>query len=200
MGDEAAALRDYQMANELGGDGQPGHAVLLAESGDADGAIAALDRVLVNTDWYALQRKAMLLGHKARILAAAGRGEQARTVIAEMHDRYETWPSKAVHALALETEALLLSSAEEPPRAIQLLHLARQLWSSAEAEYQAARVRIHLARIMQNSGDMAGAQVEARCAEVAARKIGARKILDDAVQMLCAPHAAKSAATISFVK
>ena len=201
LGDETAARRDYQTAYEMGGDAEPGHAILLADAGDTDGAISALDRVLVNTDWYALQRRAILLGYKARICAAAGRGQEARAVIDEMRAQYETWPSKAVHALVLEAEALLLAQGEDGmAKAIQLLHLARQLWTSAEAEYQAARVRILLSRMMQQQGDSAGAQVEARCAETAAGKIGAARLLDEAAGLVVPLGGEREAAAISFAK
>jgi DNA-binding winged helix-turn-helix (wHTH) protein/tetratricopeptide (TPR) repeat protein len=185
IGDLAAAAEDYRKSYELGWDGEPGNAVLLSEAGDHRGAIAAIDRVLVSTDWFTLQRKGMLMAHKARICAIAGETASARACIAAIAQQYETWPSKAVHALVQETEAILRhGEPDKEPSAVQLLNLARQLWTSVGAEFQAARVRLILARSLQQQGDTAGAKVEAHCSELAAAKIGAMKLLASARELL----------------
>lgn len=193
MGNLANAQGDYKRAYELGWDAEPGHAVLLAQSGDIDGAIAALDRVLLATGWFGLQRRGMLLAHKARINAMAGRCDEARACIALLQDYYETWPSAAVHALVQEAQAMIaFHEKSQDPTAAQAMSLARQLWTSAGAEYDVARVRLALARIMLATGDTAGAHVEAHCCVIAAEKIGARRLLEEASELL--PAAGTAAA------
>ncbi|HKU36764.1 MAG TPA: hypothetical protein VJR89_01420, partial [Polyangiales bacterium] len=184
IGDVDAARQDYRSAYAAGWDGEPGHAVLLAEEGDVDGAIAALDRVLASVGWFGLQRRGWVLAHKARISARAGRVEQARACIQQLSSEFDGWPSPAIHALVTEAEATLAPhDAADRPSAIQLLILARQLWTSIGVEHQAARVRIELAKLLLANGDRSGARVELSCAADAAHRVGARRLQQQAEQL-----------------
>jgi DNA-binding winged helix-turn-helix (wHTH) protein len=173
IGDIAAAKEDYAKAYEVGWDAEPGNAALLYEAGDTDGALAALDRVLARTDWFSLQRRGWITANKARICALAGRIEEARACLKSLKDNQDAWPSAAIRALAMEAEANL-PPAKDAPSPVQLLNLARQLWTSLGGEYHAARIRLDLAERMIAAGDVAGALVESRCAQTGAEKIGAR--------------------------
>jgi DNA-binding winged helix-turn-helix (wHTH) protein len=176
IGDIAGAREDYARAYASGWDAEPGNALLLDEAGDTAGAIAALDRVLANEGWFGLQRRGLILAHKARICARAGMFEQARVTLAVLTADFDNWPSPAIQALALEAEARLAAHEAQARSPIQLLSLARQLWTSIGVDHQAARVRIELAKLMLDKGDSAGAQVEIDCARVSAERIGARGI------------------------
>lgn len=173
LGDIAGAREDYAQAYASGWDAEPGNAVLLDEAGDAEGAIAALDRVLANEGWFGLQRRGLILAHKARICARAGKFDAARAALQLLTADFDNWPSAAIQALALEAEASLAAQEAQARSPIQLLSLARQLWTSIGVDHQAARVRIDLARLMLAKGDHAGAQVEIDCARVSAQRIGA---------------------------
>jgi tetratricopeptide (TPR) repeat protein len=173
IGDIEAAQEDYRAAYAAGWDGEPGNAVLLYEAGDVDGAISALDRVLSSVGWFGLQRRGWILAHKARICAHAGREEEARACLRMLAAEFDGWPSPAIQALATEAEALLAPD-NANSSAIQLLTLARQLWTSIGLEHQAARVRLELAKLLHAKNDIAGAQVELRCARDSARRVGAK--------------------------
>jgi tetratricopeptide (TPR) repeat protein len=192
LGDAEAARKDYDRAHELGWDAEPGNALLLFESGDADGAVAALDRVLASNDWFRLQRRGWILANKARICALSGRGDEAEACLRALAQNFDGWPSPAVRALAQEAQAMLaLQQRLHDPSPIQLLNLARQLWTSVGAEHHAARVRLALARIMIASGDSAGALAEARCAESGAVRIGAKLLQENARSLLSSIGAAE---------
>lgn len=185
MGDLERAEADYARAYELGWDAEPGHAILLHEGGDTLGALAALDRALGNANWFGRQRKAWILANKARICALARRTDEARACLSELSRIFDSWPSAAVRAVATEAEAVLCRDDDTPSHAShQLLHLARQLWSSVGAECQAARVRVALAKNLLEVGDIAGARVELACARISAKGAGAGGILQEAERML----------------
>jgi tetratricopeptide (TPR) repeat protein len=181
LGDAEAARKDYDTAHELGWNAEPGNALLLFDSGDADGAVAALDRALADNTWYGLQRRGWILANKARICALSARAEEARACLRALAENFDDWPSPAVRALAQEAQAMLaLDEGLHDPSPIQLLNLARQLWTSLGAEHHAGRVRLALARMMAARGDSAGALAEARCAESGASRIGARLLQENA--------------------
>jgi DNA-binding winged helix-turn-helix (wHTH) protein/tetratricopeptide (TPR) repeat protein len=186
IGDLDAAKDDYRSAYAAGWDAEPGNAVLLAEAGDVESALSALDRVLASAGWFGLQRRGWILAHKARICARAGRAEDARACITQLSAAFDGWPSSAIHALVTETEALLapLDGASGQPSAIQFWSLARQLWTSIGVEHQAARVRLELASLLSARGDRAGALVELTCAEDSARRVGARSLQQRAAALI----------------
>ena len=178
IGDLAAARTDYEKAYSLGWDAEPGNAVLLFESGDVDGALAALDRALQGLTWFHLQRRGLLLVNTARIAALAGRSARATELLSEIEATPERWQQPAVRALIAETRSALCRP--DDPQGTRLLLLARQLWTSAGVDYHAARVRLHLARAFLASGDISGANAEIVAAEQTAVRIGSRRLTEAA--------------------
>jgi len=174
LGDLGAARADYQTAYSLGWDAEPGNAVLLCESGEVDGALAALDRALEGLSWFHLQRRGMLLVHAARIAALGDRPARARALLSEIEAAPERWPQPALRALIAETRAALVRP--DGVQATRLLLLARQLWTSAGVEYHAARIRLDLARALLEAGDASGARTEIAAAEQAAARIGSHRL------------------------
>lgn len=175
IGDLDAAFDDYRRAYAAGWDAEPGNAVLLFQAGDVEGAISALDRVLDSVGWFGMQRRGLILAHKARICAWAGRSADARACLNTLAAQFDGWPSPAIRALATEAEANLAATTDnDPQRAMQFLQLARQLWTNIGAELHASRVRLNLALLLTAKGDLAGALVEVDCAHSCSRRIGAR--------------------------
>jgi hypothetical protein len=184
-GDLAAARADYARAYAVGWDAEPGHAVLLFEEGDAEAALAALDRALEGTGWFHLQRRGVLLANAARIAALAGRADRAAALLAEVEAMPDRWPQPSVRATILEARAALSEPGD--PQANRLRLLARQLWTGARIEYHAARVRLDLARAFLAAGDETGAAVEIEAAERAAGRIGARRLAEAAARLRAGP-------------
>lgn len=141
-------------------------------------SLSALDRVLASLGWFGLQRRGWILAHKARICARAGRSDEAHSCITELSSTFDRWPSSAIHALVTEAQAYMAASepSDGQPSAIQLLSLARQLWTSIGVKHQAARVRLELARHLLARGDSAGARVELSCAQESAKRVGASSL------------------------
>lgn len=179
IGDLDAARKDYAAAYAAGWDAEPGNAALLAESGQVDMALAALDSVLDGTSWYHLQRRGILLAHKVRIAAMAGHREMATQGLDELTAQSARWKQPAVHALMNEARYWLASGAEAMP----FLVLARQLWASSGIEYHAARVRLEIARLLAEAGNTAAAQVEIDAAERVATRIGSKRLLQWAADL-----------------
>ena len=175
LGDEQQAAADYETAHALGWDAEPGNAVLLAERGKYQAALAAIDRSLTGQTWFHLQRKGVLLAHAAQIAARAGLVERAQVYLAQLLADEERWSQPTIRALVAETRADLLP--EHDPAALQLRLLARQLWTSAKIDFHAARVRIDLARTHLINGDGAGAEAELAAAERIAHRISSPRLL-----------------------
>ncbi|MEJ1156705.1 winged helix-turn-helix domain-containing protein [Prosthecomicrobium sp. N25] len=190
-GDAAAAMSDYRVAYERGWDAEPGHAILLFEAGDTEGALSALDGVLAGAGWFSLQRRGWIVANKARIAALAGRLDTARDCVRELSDSYDSWPSQAIRAMTLEAQARIACEDDRSPT--RLLVLARQLWTSMGADYQVARVRLELAEVLSASGQGAGALVEADLAARGAQRIGALRLHERArlLALRLAPDAAR---------
>ncbi|MGN8119696.1 winged helix-turn-helix domain-containing protein [Labrys sp. 22185] len=179
IGDLDGARKDYAAAYAAGWDAEPGNAVLLAEAGQVGVALAALDRVLEGASWYHIQRRGILLAHRMRIAAMGGLRDIAAGALAELETQSDRWTQPAVYALVNEAHYLLASDNE----AIRFLVLARQLWTSAGIEYHAARVRLELARILMEAGDIAAARTEIAAAERVAVRIGSRRLQMMAAEM-----------------
>jgi hypothetical protein len=177
MGNLAGARHDYEQAVAFGWDGEPGLARLLAEAGDVRSAIATLDRLIDSRSWYDLQRRGWLLANKAQIAAVAGLDTEAQAALDELERWGEQAPIPAIRAMAVEAQAELAGARRDMLNALQLLHLARQLWTSIRHEYHAARIRLRLAEVLEAVGETAGAQVERAAARVAAERISARTLL-----------------------
>jgi len=173
IGNLDAARKDYAAAYAAGWDAEPGNAVLLAETGKVDMALAALDSALEGASWYHVQRRGILLAHKVRIAAMGGHRDIAAKLLDELTEQSVRWTQPAVHALMNEARYLLTTGTEAMP----FLVLARQLWASSGIEYHEARVRLELARLQAEAGNGAAAQVEIAAAERIANRIGSKRLL-----------------------
>jgi DNA-binding winged helix-turn-helix (wHTH) protein len=179
IGDLDEARKDYSAAYAAGWDAEPGNAMLLAESGQVDMALEALDRVLAGASWYHVQRHGILLAHKAHIAAMGGYRDIAFDALDELKVQSARWTQPAVHALINEAHSLLAGDTE----AMRFLILARQLWTSAGIDYHAARVRLELARRLVESGDLAAAEIEIAAAQRIATRIGSRRLKEWAADL-----------------
>ncbi len=177
IGNGDAAMAAYEKCYGLGWSPEPGHASLLIERGQVQAAYASLERSLVGSSWWTLQRQGMLLAHLALAAARAGQHEKARTLIKELSEGNDRWPMPSVKALINETSALLAREQRKPVEALNQLFLARQLWTSIDSRFNAAKLRIEIAELQMELGDNDGARDEIRAALTAARTIGSDKLV-----------------------
>jgi tetratricopeptide (TPR) repeat protein len=178
MGDTAGARREYRTSKSLGWDVEPGLAHLVAAEGDAASAIAAIDRSLAGQGWYGRQRQGWLLASKARIAAAASRSEVAKAALEELDQWREAASIPATRAMALEARAELLVREGHLEGAMPVFQLARQLWIGIRHEYHAARLSLRTAELMEQTGDVIGADMERAAARLTAERIGAGGLLE----------------------
>jgi hypothetical protein len=174
LGNEIAAAADYEMAYSLGWDAEPGNAILLAERGEYDAALAAIDRALEGRTWFHLQRKGQLLANAAKIAARASQAERAEDYLGQLAAEEARWSQPSIRAIVAEARAALLPGGER--NALQLKLLARQLWTSGKIEYHAARVRLELVEDFLTLSDARGAEAELSAAERLAKRVASPRL------------------------
>jgi DNA-binding winged helix-turn-helix (wHTH) protein len=175
IGDDDAALEAYDRAYSLGWCAEPGHAMLLLERGEAEAAYSSLERSLIGKSWWTLQRRGILFAHLALLAAHTGRHDQALELIEELSGSPDRWPMPSIRALTNEAKAVLARARGDHEAALQHLHLARQLWSSIEGRVQAVRLRLQIARLQLDGGDVRGATAEVHAAQLIASELGSHK-------------------------
>jgi len=176
IGDTDAAFSAYEQAYTLGWDPEPGRAMLLLERGEAEAAFVSLERSLNGQTWWTLQRQGVLLAHLALVAAHAGRHERSQALIDDLAGQAERWPMPSIRALTNEAAACLAQRRGETEEAISRLHLARQLWTSIESPFHAARLRLLVSELQLELNDASGAATELRVASLAADELESEKL------------------------
>ncbi len=176
IGNDDVALEAYDKAYSLGWDPEPGRAMLLLERGEAEAAYANLERSLIGKSWWTLQRRGILFAHLALMAAHTGRHEQALELIEELSGSPDRWPMPSIRALTNEAQAVLAQARQDFEAAVRHLHLARQLWSSVDGRVQAVRLRLKIAQLQLEGGDIRGAAAEVHAAQLTANELGSPKL------------------------
>lgn len=113
-GDLPGARQAYQEAHETGWEPQPGLALLLAQEGRSEAALASLRRAMDDQRWASAQRRGLLLAHWAIISAQAGRSDSAAEALEQLQSTFQlrhapvlkTWIARGWAEVAL-SEGLL---------------------------------------------------------------------------------------------
>jgi DNA-binding winged helix-turn-helix (wHTH) protein len=176
IGDDDAAFEAYEKAYALGWCPEPGPALLLLEKGEAEAAYASLERSLIGQSWWILQRQGILLAHLALAAAHAGKNERAQALIEDLTGHSERWPMPSIRAITNEAAAVLAIARDGAEEALRRLHLARQLWTSIDSRFHAARLRLQIAALQAEAGDARGAATELRAACASADELESRKL------------------------
>jgi DNA-binding winged helix-turn-helix (wHTH) protein len=176
IGDTDAASAAYDKAYAVGWDPEPGRAMLLLERGETEAAYASLERSLIGQNWWTLQRQGILRAYLSLVAAHAGHFEKAKTLIHDLAGQDERWPMPSIRALTNEAQSLIAQHRGEMNEALRHLHLARQLWTSVDCRFNAARLRIQIAELQTELADLSGAQTELRAAMEAAKSLQSKKL------------------------
>jgi DNA-binding CsgD family transcriptional regulator len=164
-GEFAAAEQGYARANELGGDIQPGLALLRLAQGQVDAAAASIKRVadtLKDT-----QSSVRLLPAYVEIMLAANNITEARTATLRLQEAARFYSIPVVSAIADHAQGALELWASNAKDALPPLQRAFAVWHKLGAPYLAARIRVLLGQACHLLGDNDGCHLEL----IAARKV-----------------------------
>ncbi len=180
-GELADAEQAYQQAGRYGWLVQPGIALLRLAQGDTMAAMAAIRRALAEATDGPLYRvpgreltRSQLLPAYVEIMVAGDDLAAADDGAAELAAIAEQYRTPALHARAAHALGSVHLARGEPDRALPGLRRACRLWHDLEAPYEAARVRVLLARACRLMQDDDGATLELTAARHAFHELGAR--------------------------
>ena len=170
-GDLPGAHQAYASAHQHGRDPQPGLALLLLAEGRPDDASSSIGAALAATgDRLA---RARLLPAAVEIALTSDRLDEARDAADEL-DRIAThYDTSGLRASAEHARGLVLLAEGSTGEALATLRTARGAWQDLDAPYEAARVRLALARAARQLGDRESAGLELAAAEDVFVRLGA---------------------------
>ena len=177
-GEYDAAETAYQEASALGCDPQPGLALLRLAQGRTDGAVATVRRLLGEIG--DVVPRSRILAACAEVLLAAGDIDAAREVTTELGGIARRFGCGALLGQAAAGRGAVALAESNHEAALPELRAAWRHWYDLGARYEAARVRLQLARACQAAGDEEAARMELDAAAVVLRELTARPLLAEA--------------------
>jgi DNA-binding CsgD family transcriptional regulator len=170
-GELAGADEAYREASRLGGEPQPGLALLRLAQGNRDAAAASIRRVAAET--ADRLRRAALLPAYAEIMLAVGEVDEARRVCDELEATSAESESEMLRAMGATTRGAVELAAGDPAGALASLRQAVQAWNELEAPYEAARARVLAGLACRELGDEDAFALELDTARGAFEELGA---------------------------
>ena len=167
--DQAEAA--YREAARSGYEPQPGLALLRLVQGRTTAAASAIRRALSETTDPV--RRAKLLPASVEIFLTDGRSEQAREACSEIEQSSKGRRSELLDALAAHSRGALELAEGKPDAALGTLRRAFEAWRQLEVPYEAARVRVLIAKACRILGDEETAALELDAARGAFSKLRA---------------------------
>lgn len=171
-GDLSAAETAYRDASELGGDPQPGLALLSLANGDSGAARAAIVRRLDET--LGDLERARLLPAFVEIEIAAGDTSRAVEACAELDATASRYSSPVLSAMAAAGAGAVALADGDPTAAVRLLRDTCRAWQELDAPYELARARELMGLACRALGDHTTAALELDAAQGAFERLGAR--------------------------
>lgn len=170
-GQLAEAEDTYREANRFGHTPQPGLALLHLAQGDTSVAVESIVRF--SDEVQDASGRAVLLPAYVDIMLAAGdvpRAEQAADELSKLAARFG---SPYLTAVAERTRGAVLLVSGNPHNALETLHAAWHRLRELDTPYEAARVRLLIARVKRSMGDGDGAEMEIDAVQWIAQQLGA---------------------------
>ncbi|MEJ2216271.1 MAG: response regulator transcription factor [Gemmatimonadota bacterium] len=170
-GELAAADEAYHAASRAGHQPQPGLALLRLAQDDDDAALAAIRRALAETKQPL--RRARLLPAAIDIMLQAGKLDDARRACEELSEIAGSRAAGVLGTVVTQARGAIELSAGRASAALPHLRQAWQEWTSLDAPYDAARVRLLLGMACRDLGDEDGAAMELEAARAEFERLGA---------------------------
>lgn len=161
----------YRESARCGYEPQPGLALLRLAQSRTIAATSAIRRSLSETTDPV--RRARLLPASVEIYLVAGSTDEARDACREIEQSSKGRRSELLDALAAHTRGAFQLAEGQPQAALRTLRRAFQAWRQLEVPYEAARVRVLIAKACRILGDEEAAALELNAACDAFRKLGA---------------------------
>ena len=182
VGDLAGAEAAFERAQELGGNPQPGLALLQVAQGRADAARSALRLVLAGASQP--PTRARLLAAQVEAALAAKDHVEARAAADELGSLAEAVELPAFAAEASTAAGAVALADGDVPGALNALRRATATWQELRLPYEAARARHLLGRVLLAGGDEDGARRELRGALATFDRLGAERDAADVREAL----------------
>ncbi|GAB3227496.1 LuxR C-terminal-related transcriptional regulator [Glycomyces halotolerans] len=175
-GEFAEAERCYREASAWGHPTQPGLALLRLAQGRLDDASAAVQRAVAEAEG-AVERSRVLAAY-AEIELAVDDVDRARAAVEELEGIAAQFASPYLDGVVAYTRGSVLLAAGEAEAASAVLRRAWIAWHRLEAPYEAALVRLRMARACRLVGDHDSAEMELDAARRVFEQLGAVPALD----------------------
>jgi class 3 adenylate cyclase len=172
LGDLAQAEQAFREADEHGHNPEPGRSLLRLARGDPEGAWASIRRVLTDGSVGTAARTAHLPAG-AEIGVAAGELDSAKRLASELDDAAAMFETSALKASASYAHGLIRLAGGEGDEAEPYFRVARTLWESTGAGYDAARAREQRGLALRLGGDEEAALWELEAAAARFERLGA---------------------------
>ena len=172
-GDFTGAEESLKRAHEMGGDVQPGLALLRLAQGRVDLAAASIRAALAGEQVDRLAR-ARLNAAQVEIALADDDLDTARTATAELEAVADYQSSSGLAAAAQRARGALLLAEGDAAGALRVLWSACRRWLELDAPYDAALTRVLLADVYGALGDADAVALELDAAATVFERLGAR--------------------------
>ncbi|HEX5086708.1 MAG TPA: LuxR C-terminal-related transcriptional regulator [Nocardioides sp.] len=170
-GELDAAREAYERALALGGDPQPGLAMLWLAAGRTDTALTALRRLLA--DPLDAVHRSRLLPPAIDALVATGGLDEAAPLVEELDEIARSFGCAALRAWAAYAGGALRVARGDASGGLHQGRAALAAWQLLDAPYEASRCRVLIGRALGALGDPESAQVELATARQCFSELGA---------------------------
>ncbi|MGH9243308.1 MAG: LuxR C-terminal-related transcriptional regulator [Acidimicrobiales bacterium] len=170
-----AAEEAYRQASQCGHTVQPGLALLRLAQERIDDAAAAIRRVVAEAEGPV--ERSRVLAAFVEITLAAGDVDAARAAVDDLAQLAANFDSSFLRAVTARARGEVALAAGDPGAACVALRRAWRAWQELDAPYEAARVRVLVARAYAQLGDHDTAAMELDAARGVFEALGATPAL-----------------------
>lgn len=180
-GEVSRAERTYRSASSAGHPVQPGLALLRLAQGRVEDAMAAIRRVVSDTEGAA--ERPRVLAACVEIALAAAEVEWAQEACGELRRIATRGGTPYLRAVAEYARGCVLLASGDATSAGPALRRAWESWQELDAPYEAARARLRTAEACLRLGDRDSAELELDAARQTFERLGATPMLAQAQEL-----------------